>query len=132
MTEIVEMGRSIEGKRIKGQSREQLRNRGMENLNGQIVQKYTAKRDVRSQVIEPVLGAELLPGSSVDPADEIICQSAVIYTTAKGYSPSVAKGSASHRTNKWTFSDRTAVRVSMSHSGIASAIASRQRREIGR
>ena len=123
MTKLTDPGQSIEGKKIDGQSRRPLVNRGIELQNGITVYKFVANFDVRAELSQALQSGKkpIIEEASVSQDDEVICETAIVYSVDPRYSKQVRKGSASHKTNMWYFKKQTAVRVSVSHQSIALA-----------
>ena len=124
-------GDAIEGLKMRGQSRKPLRAMGMTLApNGEPCEKYVADFDVKAEIEEVAESAQIVPGASVDPKDDVVCASAIIYSFDDKPSSHVARGSAKHKTSHWHFSKRTAVVVQSAHEEIRNAIDKRRRKQI--
>lgn len=130
MEKLVSIGGKIEGEKVEGTSRHPIKNRGMVQVNGKRCHRFMADMNIRAQIAEelPVgmLDDERLDSDAVTKKDaEIICDKAIIHSLTAKYASDVKKGSATHKTNLWTFRKQTLVTVDRSHEGIGSALAKR-------
>lgn len=130
MSDLVNVGQSIEGASIAGQSRKPLFTTGMTKRNGIVCYHFVAKFDVRAHVKSPLSAdaKRLDPEASSSLDDEIICAKANIYTLSK-HRPDqkVARGSSTHQTNHWTLPKQSTVRIEFSHQELVNAQSKRLR-----
>jgi hypothetical protein len=113
---------AIEGKRIIGQSRDPLRASGIDDDTGCFT--WIASFDVKAYV-DVELSAEeqqnmIIPTAETRRLSRVVCKKARIYSRKKKRpsNAGVAPGSATHKTNHWTFSRQTAVKIIFGHNEI--------------
>lgn len=124
MADLTQVNQAIEGDKIRGHSRMPLKNRGLQQHNGNLVYRFVASFDVKSH-IDKVLSLpnpQFEPNASISQQDKIVCQNALIHSSKSKYSSQVSKGSSTHKTNAWSFPQHTSVTITRSHQEIANAI----------
>jgi hypothetical protein len=127
MTDLVESGQSIEGAKVKGDSRDPLITRGVEkNADGKVFTRYIAKFNVNSEISEECMTRIFEEAASVSSKDLIKCDRAIIRTFAKRATKNcVGPGSATHQTNFWAFPSHTNVKIECPHQELANALSRR-------
>lgn len=127
---ITATGQSIEGSSVKGQSRCPLRARGLQKHNGIKCYIFVARFDVRAATEKPLVGEPELEENAITSTNvEIVCQDATVKSKKRRYQREVAKGSSTHKTNRWVFPQHTSVRITASHPEILAATEKRARLE---
>lgn len=106
---------AIEGDKVSGDSRDPLIPRGLVNHNGHRCNRFVAKFNVKAKVTSPAEVALLEPNANLSMGDSIKCDKATIHSMTRKYRADVVHGSASHKTNAWSFSDRTSARIESPH-----------------
>jgi hypothetical protein len=126
--QLGDVNQSIEGDPITGQSRKPLNNRGWEKLGDRRINRFVAKFDVKAKVSGILANGEKVfkENSHCDLEDNVFCEAANIISEKNKYSTAVKKGSATHKTNFWSFPQHTMVEVTRSHSEIQDAIQKRE------
>jgi hypothetical protein len=129
MSTIVRPKESIEGKKVKGHSRDPLLYQGKENSNGIDCYRFIASFDVRSSISQ-ALEAETVkirPTAHVGLGDELVCARAVILSVKNKYSGSPRSNvSATHGANSWSYPSQTNVQVIRSHEEIQAGMEKRE------
>ena len=130
--DLVEKGKSIEGLRLEGSSRNPLRYKGAELVNGRKCHKFLATFNTKSSIIEK-LGKDVrkIVGDAITDLDcTVLCDDAVIRSLEKKHSTAPkSNASSTHGTNAWLFSNQTNVLITRSHKEIENAIFKRKQIE---
>lgn len=129
MADLIQPGQAVEGNKIKGQSRNPPRGRGLfpHLLNGHRVYRFDVTFDVKASIDEPLSDStQINPNASVDPEDKIICEDAMIASKKNKISRKVSRGSSTHKTNQWKFPNQSMVQVVKAHPEILNAIEKRE------
>lgn len=123
MADLTAPGDGIEGKGVRGNSRDPLRARGLFRMNGVGCFRFTASFNVSAAIVAPPVPGKprIVPSASVLPSDRIVCDVAAIHRMKRKYSSEVRRGSHRHQSNFWDFSSQTSVVIQFSHKEIADA-----------
>ena len=136
MTEAFQPGDSVEGDKLKGHSREDLKPRGTTFFHGKRCLRYTAKRDVTVIVTKTLSVApfneEPNPKTVQDPTsltevdDSIKCDKVIIHTRARKVSnDGVGPESHTHNAQRWSFNDHSHALIDYPHAELVSALENR-------
>ena len=125
MATIVQVGESIEGKKVQGTSRKPIEYKGLAKENGKRFHKFLSRFNTKSTILEELAETDemIRPEASKSSDDEIICDDALLLSFDKRFSKGlVSNASSTHKASSWSFPKQTNVQITHSHQEILDGI----------
>lgn len=128
MADLCQGNDAVEGDAVAGQSRKPLVHYGRDVApDGTRCLKYIAHDDVKARVEIACESPTFIPHASISRDDQLICNKAMLYSLDKKPATKVGPGSATHQTNHWSLTKRTAAVVTMPHQSLVNGFQNSQK-----
>jgi len=114
MTTQVQLNAEIEGKKLSGDSRDPIRNRGLCRINNKEYHSFIANDNSNAVIIQSLSNEEPISQTSSRLVNDNISNVAQIslYSTSNKYTHSVENKTGRHKTNCWDFKKHTLAKIS--------------------
>jgi len=117
VTKLIRHGDAIEGAAVRLQARNRLISRPAMRVNGLLCCVWTTSFNIRAEIereLQPD-AQRIVPSASTSMSDELLCDSATIFSLKDKYSEEITMGSSTHQCQVRHFHKQTAVVVDGPH-----------------